>query len=373
MSTEPRTRAWLEVSASALRANLETLRSGLPEGVGLIPMIKADGYGLGMLRAARALEPVAPLALGVATVDEGLRLREAGVERRVVVMSPVPHGSIGDAVDAHLELSISDPDALAEIRRVGRGRAAFHLEVDTGMGRAGLDWRRVGEWGPTVRAAATELRWSGVFTHFHSADLASGAAVDQQWQRFQDTLAALSPLGDDVLVHACNSAAALRFPGLAAGAIRPGIFMYGGRAGDGLPDPAPVATLRARILLIRDAPPGATVGYGATYRAAEWERWATVGLGYGDGLPRALGNRGHGLIRGRRVPIIGRISMDVTVVDISGLEGVERGDVVTFMGRDGSGEISPDDVARQADTISYEILTGITSRVPRIWIDDGGS
>ncbi len=372
MSTERRTRAWLEVSASALRENLQTLRSGLPEGVGVIPMVKADGYGLGMLRAARALEPTDPLAFGVATVDEGLRLREAGVERRILVCSPVPHGSITDAVGASLELSVSDLQSLDELRRVGSGRAAFHLEVDTGMGRAGFDWRRVREWGPVVESVAGDLGWSGAFTHFHSADLASRAAVDQQWRRFQDTLATLTVPAGDFLVHACNSAAALRYPGLAAGAVRPGIFLYGGRAGEGLPAPKAVATLRARILLIRDAPPGATVGYGATYRAAEWERWATVGLGYGDGLPRALGNRGHALVRARRAPIVGRISMDVTVVDISGLEGVEVGDAVTFMGRDGSGEISPDDVAAQADTISYEILTGITPRVPRIWIDDGG-
>ena len=171
MSTERSARAWLEVQASALRSNLATLVGGLAPGTGVIPMVKADGYGLGMLNAVRALEAADPLAYGVATVEEGLRLRSAGCGRRILVCSPVPPDSVERAVEAGLELSVSDLATLARLRKAGDG-AAMHVEVDTGMGRAGFDWRRVGEWGPAVEEAAGAVRWAGIFTHFHSADQA---------------------------------------------------------------------------------------------------------------------------------------------------------------------------------------------------------
>jgi len=148
--------------------------------------------------------------------------------------------------------------------------------------------------------------------------------------------------------------------------------MYGGRAGEGLPTPEPVASLRARVLFIKEAPPGSTLGYGATYAATGWERWATLGIGYGDGFPRALSNKGHALIRGARVPIIGRVSMDVTVANISEVDGVELGDVATLVGRDGEEEITLNEVAELVGTIDYEILTGLGLRLPRVWVDDGG-
>jgi alanine racemase len=154
--------------------------------------------------------------------------------------------------------------------------------------------------------------------------------------------------------------------------VRPGIFLYGGVAGEDLPPPDPVASLRARITFLRDAEAGSTVGYGSTYRASAPERWATVGIGYGDGLPRLLSNQGHALVRGERAPIIGRISMDVTVLNVTHIQGVEVGDVATFFGRDGEGGIPLEEVADHARTINYEILTDLTPRVPRIWTADGG-
>jgi alanine racemase len=193
-----------------------------------------------------------------------------------------------------------------------------------------------------------------------------------QWERLRRTLEQLPFLPDDALVHACNSPGALRRPDFAGGAVRPGIFLYGGVAGEGLPDPMPVAALRARIVALKEAPPGSTVGYGATHEAEATERWATVGIGYGDGLPRLLGNRGFGLLHGVRVPIIGRISMDVTVVEVSAVPEAGLGDVVTFFGTDAPEEIKLEEVAAHAQTINYEILTDLTPRVPRIWTDDGG-
>jgi len=366
----------VDVSPRALRENFRRVRTSAGEGVRVIPMVKADAYGLGMARCIEFLEPLEPWGYGVAAVEEGIRVRELGISRPVIVLSAVPPGSYLPAVRAGLSVSVGDRGALARLREAA-GTAGlpgrFHLEVDTGMGRGGFDWHRAREWAPHVASLLSPpLQWEGCFTHFHSADSVDAEPTSLQWHRLQDALELLPRRPEGVLLHACNSPGALRRPDLAADAVRPGIFLYGGVAGEGLPAPAPVASLRARIVLLREAVAGSTVGYGATYSARGPERWATVAIGYGDGLPRLLGNRGEGLVRGRRVPIIGRISMDVTVLNVTGIEGVEVGDVVTFFGRDGEEEIALEEVAAHAQTINYEILTGLTQRPPRIWTDDAG-
>ena len=377
MSNERKTRAWIEVQAASVRRNLRRIRDALGGDPALVPMVKADGYGLGMERVVSALEPTEPWGYGVATVEEGKRIRELGIDRPVLVMSPLPPGSYPVAVQEGLTPCLSDYAGLRRLEEeaVAAGRRAdFHVEVDTGMGRSGFDWRRASEWGRVVTARHGEhLRWTGCFTHFHSADATDASSVRTQWDRFQDALRAVEHPEEDFLVHAPNSAAALRLgEGLPFRAARPGIFLYGGSAGQGLPPPEPVASLRARIVFVREASPGTTLGYGGTYAASEWERWGTLAIGYGDGLPRALGNRGHAIVKGRKVPIIGRISMDMAVVNLSGLEGVVLGDVATLVGEEGDERITVDEVAELAGTIGYEILTGFTSRLPRVWMDDGG-
>jgi alanine racemase len=374
MMQNARERSWVEVSAGALRRNYRRIQESVGPGVRVIPMVKADAYGLGMQGAVAALEPLDPWGYGVAAVQEGLALRATGLTRPVGVFSPAPPGDYPRAVQGDLALSISDLKALERLSGVALesglpGR--FHLEVDTGMGRAGFDWRRVGEWAPALRDLLDpHLRWEGVFTHFHSADVDDPGPTTQQWERFREALEALGPLPEGCMVHTCNSPGALRLPAFAADAVRPGIFLYGGIAGDGLPTPAPVASVRARIVFVREAPPGSTVGYNSTYRARGHELWATASIGYGDGLPRILSNRGSALVRGRKVPIIGRISMDVTVLDVTSVPEVVPGEVATFMGSDGSGSITVDEVAGQAGTISHEILTGLTARLPRIWVEE---
>ena len=347
----------------------------------MIPMVKADGYGLGADRTVAVLEPEEPLAWGVATVEEGRRLRELGVVRPILVCTPLPPGSYPDAVEADLTVCLSSLRGLRLLEeaasRSGRS-AAFQVEVDTGMGRAGFDWREAAGWGPVVLARhGHALRWTGCYTHLHSAD-ENPTTVPVQWRRLVDVLSSLGHPEEDFLVHAQNSAGALLAGRLDSGdyrvgAVRPGIFLYGGSAGAGAPAPEPVAAVRARVVHLREAPPGTTLGYGSTHAARGWERWATLAIGYGDGLPRALGNRGHAVLSGRRVPIVGRVSMDMTVVNISDVDGVEAGDVATLIGESGAERITVDEVAGLAGTISYEVLTGFTPRIPRIWVDDGGA
>ena len=338
-------------------------------------MVKANAYGLGVVEAVRVLESTDPWGFGVATAEEGAELRALGVTRSVVVMSPVPEGSLRTALEADLQIGISSLDVLRMTEEAARSlgaSAGIHVEIDTGMGRSGLDWRAVDTWGPVIsRTVGESLRWVGCYTHLHSAD-EGPASVHEQWGRLRGTLQRLEPPAG-VVVHVLNSAGAMRLPEYAVAVVRSGIFLYGGEVGAGLRAPEPVVGLRARVVHIKDAAPGDTVGYGATYQARGSERWATLSIGYGDGLPRALGNQGHALLRGVRTPIIGRISMDVTVVEITGVPDIELGDTATLIGGDGDERITLDEVAELAGTISYEVLTGLTTRIPRIWKGIDGS
>jgi alanine racemase len=373
MSTNLNARAWVQVQAEALRENYTRIAESVGPGPRVLPMVKADAYGLGVDRVITHLETLNPWGYGVATVEEGRFVRGLGVKRPIVVCSPTPIGEFSRAIDAELELSISSLTALARANDAARaaGRVArIHIEVDTGMGRSGFDWRTREEWLPALLAGRSHTEWVGCYTHLHSADT-DPASVEEQWARLSEVLTGLEELPETPMVHLLNSAGVFRAPGLAKSLVRPGIFLYGGEVGMGQPTPEAVVSVHARVVHISDVPVGTTLGYGATYRAQTEERWATLSIGYGDGLPRALGNRGSALLGGRRVPVIGRISMDVTVVNITDVPEVEEGSVATLIGRVGDETITVDEVAGLAGTISYEIFTGLTARLPRVWSDEG--
>ena len=372
MSNDLQARAWVEIDLGALRENFRAVRAAVGRRPAIIAMVKADAYGLGADRVVRALEPLEPWGYGVATADEGAALRQIGVRRPIVVFGPLPPTAVETAARAGLTATISDIASLERWAAAAEhGPLAVHVEIDTGMGRAGFDWRDTQNWSRAVQAICEggRVRWEGVMTHFHGADSPDATATATQWERFQDALAQLPVPRDTLMVHAANSAAAIRWPEYAADAVRPGIFLYGGHpatSAEGVRAPKPVVSVRTRLVLVREVPPGSTVGYGATHVAREYERWGTLAIGYGDGLPRRLGNCGSAIVRGRRVPFVGRISMDMTVVDLSHVPDAEVGDVVTLIGTDGETSLTLDEVAMQAETISYEILTGLRPRLPRV-------
>jgi alanine racemase len=244
-----------------------------------------------------------------------------------------------------------------------------HLEIDTGMGRFGVDSsgieRSAKEVASLLSLGGLDLR--GTLTHFHSADRDAESTL-AQWKRFEAAIAALRAAGvDPGLIHASNSAAALKYDQFAADLVRPGIRLYGG--GDWEPRGRPVVAVRARVLDVKTVEPGATVSYGATWRAAEATRLATLGIGYGDGLRRELSNRGRVLIHGRSAPIRGVVCMDSTVVEIGDRKDVRPGDVATVLGRDGEAAVDLQELADLCGTIDYEILTGWSRRLPRVEID----
>ena len=370
MTFTPETaRAWVDVDLRALVANARTL-VGLT-GTRLLPMVKANGYGLGAVAVARALEPLDPWGYGVASVEEGAALRAAGIVRPVLVASPL----LPDAIDAHLahDLRPAIGDLAALAAWCGRGPRPFHVEIDTGMSRAGFRWDDTS----ALVAAASLLQeapgWEGLFTHFHSADTDPGSAA-VQWDRLQGVLAALPRR--PALVHAANSSAALQGRRFAGDLIRPGIFLYGGAALSGVaasstaPAPNPVATLRARVVAVRTVSAGETVSYGATWRAPRATTVATLALGYADGFLRAAREDAGSLasavpsrvveLDGALVPVVGRVTMDMTMVD-AGRGRPVPGDVATIYG----GRVSLDQQAAAAGTIAYELLTALSPRVPR--------
>lgn len=363
MTFTPETaRAWVDVDLRALVANARTL-VGLT-GTRLLPMVKANGYGLGAVAVARALESLDPWGYGVASVEEGAALRAVGIVRPVLVVSPL----LPDAIDAHLahdlRPTIGDVPALAAWCR--RGARPFHVEIDTGMSRAGFRW----DDAPALVAAAALLHeaagWEGMFTHFHSADTDPGSAA-LQWDRLQGVLATMPRR--PALVHAANSGGALQGRRFAGDLIRPGIFLYGGAAGGTAP--MPVATLRARVLAVRAVGAGETVSYGATWRAPRATTVATLALGYADGFLRADREEAARSLAsalpprvveldGALVPVVGRVTMDMTMVD-AGEGRPAPGDVATIYG----GRVSLDQQAAAAGTIAYEMLTALSPRVPR--------
>ncbi len=374
MPPEAGPRAWVEVDAGAIKRNLAAVRQAVGAGVRIIAMVKANGYGLGATRVVSALAHGSPFGYGVATVKEGLELRRMGVRDPVMVCSPVVPSELGAAVARGVTPTISDLGSLAVLSDLGHAEEdggmeiPFQVEVDTGMGRSGFSLDERGWWSEVRLATTRGLRLAGIFTHLHSADAPSDASARVQLGRFEDFVKGAGHIAPETLLHVANSAGCFRIASGLANAVRPGYYLYGGHPGgvldvDWAPRPSPVMSLRARVAFLRKVARGTTLGYGATYRAGERERWATVTIGYGDGLPRNLGNRGRALVLGERARVVGQVSMDTTVLRTS--DAVTVGDIVTFVGRDGQARLDLDDVAGVAGMIGYEFLTGLSSRLPR--------
>jgi alanine racemase len=353
-------RAWVDVDLGALLQNgtAYAARAGVP----LLPMVKADAYGLGAVPVARALERLDPWGFGVATIGEGEELRAAGVTRPIVVFTPLLVDDLGAAAAAGLTPTLGARETIVRWRDTAR---PWQLAIDTGMSRAGIQWNEVGSIVDLISALPPE----GAFTHFHSADVADESRATQE-TRFAQAIATL-PVRPAML-HAENSSAVERRGKSPWTVARPGIFLYGVGigAGSGL-TPCHVATVRARVVDLREIDDGETVSYGGTYRAAGRRRIATLGIGYADGYRRILGNRAIALIGGRRAPVVGVVTMDMTMLDVTDVQcGI--GDVATLIGRDGDEEITVSDLARFGGLSPYEVLTGLRGRLPRryTWPDE---
>ena len=360
------------VDLSAVGDNLRAIRARV--GVPVMGIVKANAYGHGLVPVARHLEACGVDRLGVAFVEEGIALRRAGIRLPVLVLGGIFGPQVADYLRHELEITVSSLDKLRQVEAVAEAlgqRARVHLKIDTGMERIGVHSYSCAGF---IEAAAAS-RWCdvvGVYSHLACADDPGSPMTDRQVERFAEACAHFTRIGAPMpLRHLANSGGVLHAPGTWLDLVRPGIILYGV-----LPDPASQATLAlrpalslvSRVVYFKVVRAGGTVSYGATWAAANDTRIATIPVGYGDGYPRALSSRGEVLLRGHRRPIAGRVCMDQFMVDLGPDGTAYNEDEVVLVGRHDGQAIRVEDIARQAGTIPYEILTGLNERIPRAYV-----
>jgi len=360
------------VDLSAVGDNLRAIRAHV--GVPVMGIVKANAYGHGLVPVARHLEACGVDRLGVAFVEEGVALRCAGIRLPILVLGGIFGPQVADYLRHELEITVSSLDKLRQVESVAEAlgqRARVHLKIDTGMERIGVHSYSCAGF---IEAAAAS-RWCdivGVYSHLACADDPGSPMTDRQVERFAEACAHFTRIGAPMpLRHLANSGGVLHAPGTWLDLVRPGIILYGV-----LPDPASQATLAlrpalslvSRVVYFKVVRAGGTVSYGATWTAATDTRIATIPVGYGDGYPRALSSRGEVLLRGHRRPIPGRVCMDQFMVDLGPDGTAYNEDEVVLVGRQDGQAIRVEDIARQAGTIPYEILTGLNERIPRAYV-----
>jgi alanine racemase len=383
---------WADVSLTALVHNFKAIRTYVnpakekrraPRQV--LCIVKGNAYGHGGPEVARALERAGSDWFGVTCTEEGIELRKAGVRKPILILTSFVPGEEKRLLEHHLTAVIHRCEQLAQLEKAaargGKRKVTFHLKIDTGMNRLGLKPSDIDCFARQL-AKSPHLQLGGVMTHFASsesfADTPAGRQTHQQEERFFTALERLRALGiDPGIVHLANSAAIVTRPETWADMVRPGAILYGYHPGyDPLERRAeiekrlplvPAMSLRTRIISLRDVPAGAGVGYGSSFVPSKPSRVAVVAAGYGDGIHRSLGNHGSVLIRGALAPMVGIVSMDVTMIDVTEIPGVEIGDVATIYGTDGEFSHPAHLVARSIGTVTSDLLCAVSQRVPRIY------
>ena len=359
---------WAEIDLRAFDRNLDAIAAGLPAGTRVIALLKANAYGHGAVELARrcTLDKVA--MIGVALLEEALQLRDAGITLPILVLGPLGETQVRMALDRDVTLGVPGPEELELVAKVAAERDInIHLKLDSGMGRMGVvetELPRVVE----LLRSAPRLRVDALYTHFANASDPRDPFTEYQLARFNTLVETLKQAGVTAPKHhAANSAATVR--GIAPGDfVRTGLALYGAEPLDdpkasGATPLTPVMRWRTAIARLKELPPGHAVGYGTTFITKRASRIATLPVGYADGYNRRLSNRGEVLVRGCRVPVVGRVSMDLTTIDVTDVEDAAPGDEVVLLG-DG---ITAEELAAKLDTISYEVFCNVSARVPRVY------
>lgn len=368
---------WAEINLGNLVHNFKVMRSAVGADVAIMAAVKADAYGHGAQRCARALEEAGVDWFGVALPEEGAALRQAAVTRPILCLGGFWEGQEAVIIELGLTPAVFRPDLLERLDRAARSRGevvSYHLKVDTGMGRLGVPFGELEGFLDKARRFE-HVKLDGVMTHFASADdPAQSAFTEQQMKRFAEAVARVRGRGfSPGFIHQANSAATRADPSTHGNLVRLGGVLYGVWRDATSPsveplDWRPVLSLHTRVGLLKSVPCGTPLGYGRTFVTSRPSLIATIPVGYEDGLSRSLSNRGKVIVRGQYAPIVGRISMDLTIVDVTAVEGVEAGDRVTIIGSQQPAHITAEDIAAELGTISYEITCRISDRVPRIYV-----
>jgi alanine racemase len=371
---------WAQVSLENLRYNFGVVQRHSGAGITVCAVVKADAYGHGAVECARALEEEGARWLGVTSLDEAIPLRDAGVRTRILLMTGFWRGEEEEIIRLQLTPTIWEPGQVELLEKAAAGlglpRLAVHLKVDTGMGRLGVDPEDLYQV-CSVLKASPHLLLEGLSTHLASSEVLDAPSVNEQLQKFDQVRNLLRNEGfDPPLVHVANTGAVISKRESWNTMVRPGIALYGyhlpferaGREVSGSKlrlDVKPVLTWKTRILSLRDVRANQALGYGGTYVTKAPARIAVLPVGYADGLNRALSSRGRVIVREHYAPIVGRISMDLTLADVTGLPGVSVGDEVVLLGALDGLSVDAREHAERANTNVYEILCAISKRVPR--------
>jgi len=348
------------------------VRKKVGRPVKVLSVVKANAYGHGAVQVARVLEDEGSYGFGVATLEEGIELRKGGLQSPVLILAGIYPEQIEELLEYHLTPTICGVEALRLLEGLARKRGVslpFHLKVDTGMGRLGFLPSEIDSWIPEL-AEIKALKLEGVFSNFSQAERADGNYTQGQVETFKNVVKGLKAQGHHPrLIHLANSAAVIALPSSYFTMVRPGLVLYGIYPSRDMArrlSLKPILTWKTRILQLKRVPKGAGISYGRTFVTKRESLIAILPVGYADGCHRLLSNRGTVLVRGKRAPIVGRICMDLTMIDVTDIRGVKQGDEVVLLGEQGADQISANEMARWAETISYEILTSISARVPRI-------
>jgi alanine racemase len=372
-------RTWAEVSLAALGANFHAVQKHVGTAVTICAVVKADGYGHGAVECALALEAEGAPWLGVTDAAEGRALRSAGIWTRVLLMTGIWKGEEDGIVAHNLTPTVWEAWHIERLEKAARKQQVnlpVHLKVDTGMNRLGATVGALPQLCEKL-AACRHLHLEGVSTHFASAEVLDAEDAPRQMQRFEQALAVLAEHGlHPPLVHMGNSAAVSARPDTWKTMVRPGILLYGYslpilRNGESTPPPslplAPVLTWKTRVLTVKDVAAGEAVGYMGSYVTKEPSRIAVLPVGYADGYPRLLSNRARVIVRGEYARVVGRVSMDLTTVDVGHIPDVAVGDEVILIGAHNGKNVDAVELARLCESVPYEILCGISQRVPRVY------
>lgn len=378
---------WAEIDLKAIAHNVSQLRRITQPDARLMAVVKANGYGHGAVEVSRCALQNGATVLGVARIEEGIQIRKAGINVPILVFGYTPAEQAENLLNYDLTQSVNTTASALELSEAAAGRGAkikIHLKIDTGMGRLGLLPQNFRSDNPAkintdTLAEALSIaglpgfELEGIFTHFASADSADKTYAEYQLDLFLDYLKGLQTAGlNPSLKHAANSGALIDMPRSHLDLVRPGIAIYGLYPSDEVDKQRvslkPAMAVKTRIIQLKKVPAGFKVSYGMTYTTRQPTTVATVPVGYADGLNRLLSSRGQMLVGGQRVPIIGRVCMDLTMLDIGGIQNVQMGDEVVVFGQQGNETLTVDEMAATLDTINYEIVTNIAARVPRVYL-----
>ncbi len=358
------------VDLGAIRHNYRILADAMPAGVKVIPVVKADAYGHGIVEVAKAAALEGAAFFAVALVEEGIALRESGLTQDILVMGAAMEKALAAAVEYDLTQTVFDAYTvgLLEVAAQKQNKTAYvHIKLDTGMNRIGLQTLQEAQALQAALDKASQVKATGIYTHFADADHpGQGDGMNDFSRRQLEKFIQLKNCFDPSLsAHAANSALCLLAPQALFEGVREGISLYGYP-----PVPThlpfrPALSWKSEVVCVKAVPVGDTIGYGRAFTASRDMRVATVAVGYGDGYHRAASNKAQMLVRGQRASVVGRICMDQTMIDVTDIPGVLVGDEVVLLGKQGQAEINAEELAAWAGTISYEVLLAITRRVPR--------